>query len=78
MSWAGVIFSAPVPNSMVTYSSVMIGILRPDQRNISKFAMKMPEAFIIRMNADSGITHYGFRTNGGDGDILFCSIHSSA
>ena len=29
MSWAGVIFRAPVPNSRSTYSSMMMGTARP-------------------------------------------------
>ena len=34
-SWPGVIFSAPVPKSVLTYSSAMIGSSRPTSGSIA-------------------------------------------
>ena len=62
-SWPGVIFSAPVPNSGLTYSSAMIGRRAPDQRQDRRRARPGGVALVAGLHRDRGVGQHRLRAH---------------
>ena len=70
MSWDGVTFNVPVPNSMETTGSPMIFSLRPTSGRIASFPMRWRYRIVLRIHRNCGITQHGLGPGGSHNDVF--------
>ncbi len=68
-SCAGVIFSAPVPNSRSTRSSAITGTCRPTTGTITSLADELLVPVVVRMDGDGDVGEDRRRAHGRDRDV---------